>query len=217
MKAVILKKSQEKNGPGYNLGIQDFRISLQDLLVEVNRFIEIGDLPRLWPKKVNKCEGCHLCCHEPLPITIIDLINICQTLEVDFVQAFRYLNLEVDGNVVDITLKRRKGNCVFLDHQGRCRIYDYRPFLCQTYICCHMHPAIEELRSQVVNQGMDELIRQAILQFRKNGKPLPVNHGTARNVRLSDWPSTCFSGKQAYSEIYLENVLSSDLKKVLLV
>lgn len=217
MGVILLKKSQEKNGPGFRLGLKDCDISLQELLNQMNRFIEAGGLPRLWPEQIRQCAGCHLCCHEPLPVTSIDLFNICRALEIDFIEAFKYLNLEVDGKVVDITFKRRNGACIFLNKQGRCRIYNDRPFLCQTYICCHMHEAVEELRSQVVNQGMDELVRLAILRFKKEGKALPVSRGKTKSVSLTDWPKNCFSGKDTYAELLLENVLSSDLKKVLLV
>lgn len=217
MGVIVLKKSWEKNGPGFRLGLKDFQVSLQELLDQTNRFIEAGGLPRLWPQKTEQCEGCHLCCHEPLPVTSIDLLNICQALELDFIGAFKFLNIEVESNVIDITLKRRNKDCVFLNKQGRCRIYNYRPFLCQTYICCHMHEALEELRSQVVNQGMDELVRQTLLRFKKEGKSLPVSRGSTKNISLNDWPKNCFSGKTSYSDVLLEKVLSSDLKKLLLV
>ncbi|MEQ8174707.1 MAG: YkgJ family cysteine cluster protein [Syntrophomonadaceae bacterium] len=217
MGAIVLKKIQERNGPGFGLGLKEFNVSLQELLDQINHFIEAGGLPRLWPETVKQCAGCHLCCHEPLPVTSIDLASICRAFQIDFIDAFKYLNLDVDGNVIDITLKRRNGDCIFLNKQGRCRIYNDRPFLCQTYICCHMHEGVEELRSQVVNQGMDELVRLAILRFKKEGKTLPVRQGNTKNVSLNDWPVNCFSGKSTYAEILLENVLSSDLKKVLLV
>ncbi|MEN6390975.1 MAG: YkgJ family cysteine cluster protein [Syntrophomonas sp.] len=217
MGAIILKKSRERNGPGFGLGLKEFHVSLQELLDQINNLIEAGGLPRLWPETIEQCAGCHLCCHEPLPVTSIDLLSICRALQIDFIDAFKYLNLEVDGNVIDITLKRRKGDCIFLNKQGRCRIYNDRPFLCQTYICCHMHEGVEELRSQVVNQGMDELVRLALLRFKKEGKILPVSRGNTRNVSLNDWPVNCFSGKSTYVDVFLENVLSSDLKKVLLV
>lgn len=217
MGAVLLIRSQEQNGPGFRLGVKYFNINLQEVLNEINLFIETGGLPRLWPEKTTRCAGCHLCCHEPLPVTSIDLLNICRAFSISFTEAFKYLNLEVDGNVVDITLKRRNGDCIFLNRQGLCRIYTDRPFLCQTYICCHTHEAFEELRSQVVNQGMDELVRLAMLSFKQEGRELPVSRGKTKNINFKDWPKNRFSGKKAYSELLLENVLSSDLKKVLLV
>lgn len=217
MKVIMFKKTQEKNGPGFRLGFKHFHVSLQEFLDHINRFIEAGGLPRLWPENTERCQGCHLCCHEPLPAASIDVFNISRALKINFTDVFKYLNLEVDGNVLDITLKRKNGDCVFLNKQGCCRIYDDRPFLCQTYICCHMHEGVEELRSQVVNQGMDELVRLAILAFKKEGKSLPVSRGKIKNVSLADWPKNCFSGKSTWSQVYLENVLTSDLKKVLLV
>lgn len=217
MNKLILKKCQEKRGPGYSLRIQDKKASIQDLLDEMDEFIARGGLPRLWPEDTDTCRSCHFCCHEPLPLTSIDMFRICRATGSDFIRAFRYLRLEVQGSAVDITLKRRGGNCVFLNKDGTCKIYYNRPFSCHVYICCHVQKNVEELYSQVVNQGMDELVRLAIKEFKRRGMVLPAAGGTGKTVNPADWQPNCFTGKPDYGKILLEEVLTSDLMKVLLV
>lgn len=217
MKKLIISKSQERQGPGYQLQMRDKTASLQDLIDALDEYMASGNADRLWPEKLESCRGCHLCCHEPLPVTNIDVKRICQATGTGFTEAFRYLNVEVQGRAVDITLKRPGGNCVFLSKHGTCGIYNDRPFLCHAYICCHVPEAVQEIYSQVVNQGMDELVRQALEAFTRQGKQLPTRRGNCRQVRLADWPPNCFTGKQDYNQLPMGEVLSSALLKVLLV
>lgn len=217
MKKFKIKNDHLKAGPGFTIKILDSKASIQDLLDELNGFFEKGSPPRLWPPETSSCQGCHLCCHEPLPVTSIDVINICRALHIELADAYNYLTVNVRGNIVDITLKRKNGSCIFLNRQGRCSIYSRRPFICQTYICCHSHPAFEEMRSQVVNRGMDELVRMSLIKFEKLGKTMPVASGSMKKVRLQDWTVNCFSNRTDYRQVLLENVLSSALMKVLLV
>lgn len=217
MQKVKLKRTTLEGIPGYGLKIVDINLSIQDLLTEVNQFFEKGKIERLWPEGCSDCFGCDLCCHEPLPVTSIDVENISRAKNVSFTDAFKYLRVETRDNIVDITLKRTRNNrCVFLNKDGICSIYKYRPFICQTYICCQTEDAVEELRSQVVNQGMDELIRTSIIAFKNEGRDLPVNYGKQGSINLEDWHKNCFTGKHNYAEVALKNVLSANCMKALL-
>lgn len=218
MEKIIFRRQVIKGLPGYEIKIADQSASVQDLLDGLNVFIINGKLERLWPEKQQDCCGCDLCCHEPLPVTSIDVANICQARGISLVKAFQYLWVQAERNVADITLKRGKNQrCVFLQANGLCSIYMNRPFLCQTYICCQTTAVMEELRSQVVNQGMDELIRLSIEAFQKTGSPLPVNRSRNPRIDLQDWTSNIFTGKNSYSQILLKGVLSSDLFKQMLL
>lgn len=218
MDKFIFNKVVHKGGTDFEMKIKTGNPSVQDFLDDMNGFIENSDLPRLWPPASSKCYGCDLCCHEPLPVTSIDVENICKALHIGFIESFKYLWIEVQGNVVDITLKRKNGqNCIFLNKEGTCTIYNARPFLCQTYICCNVPDSLNEIRSQIVNQGMDELVRKAIIAFNSQGNAIPVNRGSTRNINLADWPRNRFTDKNMYTKIYLKDILSSDLLRVLLL
>jgi len=214
LKKLRITKNIIQGRPGYELNIIDKKASIQDLLDELNLFIEEGNLERCWPAGQNNCYGCDLCCHEPLPLTLIDVKNICQIKGISLIDAFKYLWVETQDNVIDITLRRsRGGRCIFLQSDSTCSIYENRPFLCQTYICCHTTPQMEELRSQVVNMGMDELIRASIQEFSLVGRSLPLNRSHNARVDIKDWSRNQFTDKYNYSQILIKNVLTSDLFK----
>ncbi len=218
MKKLLLKKCINKGHPGYDLRIKNKNLNVQDLLTELNDFIGSGRVERVWPGDRSSCCACDLCCYEPLPVTSIDVENICRAKNIEFMEAFKYLWVEVQGNVVDITLRRaRGGRCIFLTRDKTCSIYQYRPFACQAYICCSTTEKTEELKSQIVNQGMDELVRKAISEFKALGLDLPVNKGKKTAVNITDWSENCFTGKKNYSEVLLKDLLSPDLMKVLLL
>jgi len=191
--------------------------TVQDYLDAVNRFILEARLTRLWPGAGLECEGCHLCCHEPAPVTLQDAYRLMKGLHTDLTGLFSYLWVEERDRAVDITLRRRKGDaCVFLGDDGRCTVYEYRPFVCQTYICCPIDPVNEELRSSIVNKGEDALVREAILWFRSRGQRIPVNRGKVNNIRLSDWPVNRMSRADCYRQIMIRDVVPRKLYRSLL-
>lgn len=218
MRKLYLREKTIDRLPGYEIKIKDKNLTIQDLLTEINEFFETAELDRLWPEDVHNCYACDLCCHEPLPVSSIDVEQICQATGSSFCSAFKYLWVETQANIVDITLRRRRdGSCIFLSKNSTCSIYRHRPFLCQTYICCQTSPEMEEIRSQVVNQGMDELIRKSLLLFKSQRAELPVDRGEKSNINRSDWKKNRFSGKSSYADILLKEVLSSDLIRDLLI
>jgi len=217
MNKVRFIKKNIKGQPGYDVQLSDQEVSVGEYLEAMNEFIESGEAARLWPEGRINCRGCDLCCHEPLPVTSIDVKNICRATGVDISDVFRFLWVEARGNCIDITLRRTAGeSCVFLNPDGTCSIYKYRPFTCQTYICCQTSARAELLRSRVVNLGMDELIRSSIQSFKQAGGRLPVNQSDQAVVRGSDWSKNCFSDKTDYRQIHLREVLTLDFKRFLL-
>jgi hypothetical protein len=76
---------------------------------------------------------------------------------------------------------------------------------------------VNELRSQVVNQGMDELVRISLQAFALRGQTLPLNFSLRPRIRSEDWGKNVFSGKEDYSQILLRKVLSSDLFEQMLL
>lgn len=204
-------------GRGYDLRLFNPHASIQDLLDELCLFLESGNLDRAWPGNRSACKGCEWCCHEPVPLTSVDVLNIGTALQLTLGEVFDYLWVEVRGPVIDIILQRREEErCLFLSSENTCTIYPYRPFVCQTYLCCPTGPLLEQVLSEVVNAGMDDLVRRALKEFRYGGG-MPVNRVNEPRVCWGDWPRNGFSGKTAYRQILLKRILSSDLYGSLLV
>lgn len=216
--SIGLIRCQINSLPGFDVRFTSPKVTLGQLLEEINRFYAEDGLPRLWPEDRNDCRGCDLCCHEPLPITSIDADLIRDYLRLDAAGLFGHLWVEEQDHAVDITLRRGKGGrCTFLSMEGTCRIYPVRPFACQTYLCCRTSDNFENLRSQVINTGMDELVRSSIEVFRQQGRSLPVNQGRTSRVVASHWLCNCFTGKNRYDQIRIIKVLSSDLWRSMLL
>lgn len=216
MNKVRIIKKNIKGQPGYDVHFADREVTVGEYLEAMNDFIESGEVSRLWSEGRRHCRGCDLCCHEPLPVTSIDVMNICQATDTNITSVFRYLWVEARRNCIDITLRRGAAeSCIFLNPDGTCSIYNYRPFTCQTYICCQTSARTELLRSSVVNLGMDELIRSSIQVFKRAGGILPVNQSEQAVVRSGDWSPNCFTGKMNYSQVRLREVLTSDFKRFL--
>lgn len=216
---ILVTPARFKGQPGFDIKVRDSKITVQELLDELNQAYQEMNLPRLWPGNRVDCAGCDLCCQEPLPVTSVDVRQLRETLGVGETEVFRYLWVELQGPAADITLRRvRGGKCVFLNTQGRCRVYAARPFACQTYLCCQTGPILEAMRGQIVNAGMDELVRSSIAGFQRIGQPFPVNRSYQGQLNQRDWPKGYFTGKTSYSEVRLARILSFDLwRKMLLL
>lgn len=215
---LIIEPARFQGQPGFELRIRDSRITVQEFLDELNQSYLKMDWPRLWPQNRVDCEGCDLCCQEPLPVTSVDVMQIREALEIDQLEVFRYLWVELQGPAVDITLRRRGAKCIFLNSRGKCRIYARRPFACQTYLCCQTSPNFENLRSQIINSGMDELVRCSLAAYNKAGRPFPVNRSQSPKLNPHHWPKGYFTGKTSYQQLRLARVLSFDLwRKMLLL
>ncbi|NLO21476.1 MAG: YkgJ family cysteine cluster protein [Syntrophomonadaceae bacterium] len=200
--------------PSYDIKIRNDHATIQNLLDHLNQFIEEGLIQRLWSPGRSNCYGCDLCCHEWVPLTSIDVKQLMDIKGIGLIEAYKYLWVEAQEQVLDITLRRKgDGSCIFLQSNGTCAIYNKRPFVCQTYICCPTTARAEELRSQVVNKGMDDLIRISLKAFASRGQNLPINRRRSVRIRPEDWGKNGFSGKEDYSQVMMKKVLSSDLFK----
>lgn len=210
---------------GYDLVVTDPEATLQDYLDTVNKIIEEGGLFRS-RAQVASCEGCPGCCSERIPLTSID---ICKLMENPDIQADlggdqnlnrflgRYTQVIVEGQAVDIILGTKPdGSCLFLDPQNsKCRIYQWRPLVCQTFICSPASHKAKVFREQVVNQGEDQLVRAWLQEALYQGKEPVIHQADDPDLRAEDWPETAFSGVTAYADMKLRDICSDSLWKSL--
>ncbi|MDD4587439.1 MAG: YkgJ family cysteine cluster protein [Heliobacteriaceae bacterium] len=183
------------NGWGYDVSAVAAQANIADYIEGLERFFagtkwtalrREGAVLTGWAG----CAGCPACCRERIPLTIGDLVRLSQTLPNANLPAAvdRYAQINVQGPVVDVVLKRdQAGWCCLFDHQtGRCRQHGVRPLVCRTFFCSPVSHRAEKLRLRLVNQGEDELVRWLLL----SGK-IPSGPGT--KVRLTDYPSTAWA------------------------
>ncbi len=138
--------------------VADFEEACQDLFS--------GD--EAYRKYSDSCLGCCICCSERIPVTRLDLErmyvkyrerNGCESTDFkEWVE--KIAGIERIGECVDVTLMV-DGDCIckFWDREkGLCSVYRERPFACRTYLCAPMSHRLEELRSQIINKGQDDLV-----------------------------------------------------------
>ncbi len=183
--------------------------TVQDYLDALNDFIR---------KNCPPCNGCTACCWERVPLTYPDVAVFLRdgrfgrqfkgmpSALLSFLQQYGYVY--VDGPVVDIGLGfKADGSCIFLDtRQNRCSVYPLRPLVCQTYICRRFTRRARELRSLVVNAGMDELVRRWLLESSRCGRPPLIHEGRHPHPRLQDYPPGAFNGRERFAEVRLKEI-----------
>ena len=76
---------------------------------------EVGKLERLHGSRLQCCTGCSSCC--------VDEITVWE------VEAF---SIRLHCPDVLAAAPHPVGTCAFLDHNGTCRIYRWRPYVCRT-------------------------------------------------------------------------------------
>jgi Fe-S-cluster containining protein len=147
-----------------------------------------------------RCIGCPKCCSGRIPITAIDLLRY-QGGEVGKELSLanwlaQYADIEYEGKCVDISLKTDHNQlCLFWEKEnGRCSVYKYRSLACRTYICTPMSVRLEELRSELINKGEDELVRL-------------INTDTKSPYKSKN----TFSDAGAYEQVKLRNICSRKL------
>lgn len=198
---------QVRGRPGYDLEIHDLKATVQDYIDAMNDFIE---------QTCDPCRGCDECCWERIPLTCIDVYTYLKNESIiaglpkdlppllGFLKKYTYIYVE--NGIVDISLffEELSGACSFLQQEQRiCRLYQYRSLVCQTFICLESSSRAQELRSIIVNAGMDELVRQWLIFCRQIGlKPQPHEiHGSG--PKLADYPPGPFNKTQSYRELLL--------------
>ncbi|AEG59867.1 YkgJ family cysteine cluster protein [Desulforamulus ruminis] len=208
MKVQIFK--EQTNGSNcYDVRVLTEEATVQDYLDAINLFIDKNTSA--------PCRGCDECCWERIPLTSVDVLSYIQRLGsqlgleknwplLDFLK--RYAYIYVEGQVVDISLGYTlEGACQFLNRDQRiCTGYTARSLVCQSYICMESTERAQELRSQLVNQGMDEMVRLWLIQSRRRGGKLYMHEAHKACPQLADYPVNAFSGKESYSQVLLKDV-----------
>jgi Fe-S-cluster containining protein len=146
-----------------------------------------------------ECIGCHNCCRDRIPVTSIDVLRLREaTGTTSDLPGWSesYLDLSRDGKCIDLTLKVRKDRiCQFWQKEnGRCRVYLQRAFACRSYICSPMSHRLKMLRSEIINQGEDELVRLTVA-------------GAAKEYQQR----SCFTGIVDYRRLPLKKACSPQL------
>jgi len=216
-----------KNGKGYDIIISNPEAAVQDYLNAINRAVEEYDLVRLWTSK-EKCFGCDRCCRERIPLTLADVGILAEHLltkekaekEKALAEVIRrYCRIFVYGDIVDIHLRlTESGACPFLNEEKEiCRIYPYRPLVCQTFICCPMTKRAEQLREALVNRGEDDLVRWWLKYAYENGIAVWFDEGDNPKINLGDFDfeSEPFMFISGYSKVKIRDVVSPNLWKLL--
>lgn len=88
------------------------------------------DYPDFTPIDKSLCGQCGSeCCDSSTPFTKEDIASIKK----DYRKLLRGVEFIPDGNGVFTLRKRSNEQCVFLDQNKRCRIYDIRPQICRDF------------------------------------------------------------------------------------
>ncbi len=164
------------------------------------------------------CRGCPGCCQERAPLIAADIPALA-TLLPDagrwpahaVCRAFARVSVEGNG-AADIILRRRENNsCCFLDEaEGICREWPARPFVCRSHFCLPRSPRLQELRSRLINQGEDELLRLLMAEEAAGAPPL-LERPLAELLDAADYPPTGQSGCLRYAEILLRSCVDDVL------
>lgn len=211
MKVKVFKS---KVGEKYDLEVLHPLATVQDYLDAINEFIEKNFSP--------PCKGCDECCWERIPLTSIDVFNYIkeqgerlkldkQWPLLDFLTKHTYIY--VDGGAVDISLGfTMEGACKFLNQTERiCSSYTSRSLVCQSFICMESTHRAQTLRSELVNKGMDELVRLWLLQSRQAKRKLQMHEQYQASPVLEDYPSNAFSEKNRYEEVLIKEICTPKL------
>lgn len=188
---------------GYDIKILSPKANCQDYLDALEAFAA---------ENLNSCLGCDGCCHERAPLTSMDMPALLKLLEEsgfplhEAVNAFGSLKINSDG-CGDITLKRRNGACIFLNFEGkRCRNHNARPFVCRSHYCIPQSPRAKALRSAIVNQGEDELIRLLLEEEEAGAKPRLL-----KALNKEDYPPKGLKNKTEYKQVLLKEICPEEL------
>jgi len=168
--------------------------SVNDLLAAFERFCA---------EKTASCYGCVGCCQERVPVTSLDAQMLLQILPEEernlskLCEKLLDIELFPDG-AVDIRLKRdADGCCILMDKENSCcSKHIYRTFACASHYCLSRSAKLDDIRSAVVNQGMDELVRRLYAE------------GLLPEININDYPANSFTEKCSYDDILLYELIS---------
>lgn len=180
----------------------------------------LAGLNEMQAKYFDQCYGCDGCCWERAPLNGIDILRYVAALWPEqlekapyhfFLQ--NYAHVDKNQGVVDIALKREaNGACTFLQQAKKyCTTHTCRSLVCQSYICIPQTERAELLRQQIVNAGIDDLVRRYLWECAAQGITPCFHSGDDSPVCLEDYPANGFSGKTAYGQVCLKDIVSSEL------
>jgi Fe-S-cluster containining protein len=99
--------------------------------------------PSTWRKYVNGlCKGCYAgCCTLPVELTWHDLVRMDLIQPEEAMGSYRKILKKLKGKIRSFRVKtglyvleqRPNGDCVFLDSNRLCMIYDKRPEVCRRF------------------------------------------------------------------------------------
>lgn len=107
--------------------------------------VDIGR-PSTWvPFRSSLCDSCSAgCCHSmPVEVSVGDLVRLGLTTQSEAASSLRRVasRLKKNGSVktfrakslVFVLKQRSNGDCVFLDRERRCSVYERRPEICRRF------------------------------------------------------------------------------------
>lgn len=196
---------------GYDVELLQESVTLAQYLAGLNA---------LQDKYFDQCYGCDGCCWERAPLNGVDILRYEKALWPDQLDQTpygffleNYAHVYQESGMVDIALKRKEnGACVFLDQEKKCcTTHTCRSLVCQSYICIPQTERAELLRQQIVNAGIDDLVRRYKLECAARLRPFFAHSGDEGEVNLADYPENGFAGKTDYDQVLLREIVSADL------
>lgn len=137
----------------YDLRVLDVKATISDL-ESVFDSVFCGEDVNL--KYSESCQGCCICCGGRIPLTPGDLVRLQDS--VSFELDKWWIEITDLGLCFDFTLVCHDDICVFWDREKLiCSCYQFRPFVCRSYICAPLSYPLAKLRSQIINYGEDLL------------------------------------------------------------
>lgn len=204
---VLARRVKLQGVIGYDVVITNNSATVGDYINALDELIISGDLFRS-RDNVRCCTGCDLCCRERAPLTWIDVLTLARGLGLTTEPLGPILDkvgkITIAGPVVDIVLRRNSsGNCGLLNPQTKlCRVYQFRPLACRTFICCPTTRRADQLREVVINKGEDELVRRWIEGLKAAGER------AGNHLSPEDYPQSAFAGKSKYDDVLLSELCS---------
>lgn len=214
--SVQIMSVELKRGVGYDVQVQSTQATVQDYLDTLNQYIEAGTFTRT-RSETAICKGCDCCCHERIPLTLVDVLRLRKAVNSESSTisptVAQYCHVAVEGAAVDIALAGGvDGQCIFLgEDTGCCQIYNYRPMVCQTYICCPATQRAKALRSLIVNLGEDELVRYWLAEIEAGQGQLVLHEAYEPNINPQDWIQNLFTGVTDYNQLKLKDICPDEL------
>lgn len=89
--------------------------------------------------KDGKCSGCGNCCSRILPISEKEIKRIRHYIKQNNIREC----VHCAPRVIDLDM-----TCPFLNSQNRCTIYEVRPQICKSFLCCMSGGAIKANREE---------------------------------------------------------------------